>query len=125
MVEFALTVLIFTALLVGVFDIGRAVFTHNGMAQAARDIARVTSVHPGSPLGSSVDTQSVIDRYGGHTSIDDIEYSCTEIDGTSVTGTCLPGKWVRVTVSYLYTPVTPILNLWPIELSSTSSIQIP
>jgi Flp pilus assembly protein TadG len=125
MVEFAFTVVIFVAMLVGIFDVGRAVFTHNGVAQAARDIARVTSVHPGSPLGSSSDTAEVVTSHESHTSISGVQFTCTDIQGGPVAGSCLPGNWVRVTVTSTYTPVTPVLNLWEIDLSSTSSVQIP
>jgi Flp pilus assembly protein TadG len=38
----------------GILDVGRGIYVYNGVAEAAREIARVTSVQPGScPAGSS------------------------------------------------------------------------
>ena len=44
-VEFALAVIPFLILLMGVIDLGRGIYTMNGTSEAARDIARVTIVH--------------------------------------------------------------------------------
>ena len=51
-VEFALSVIVFVTMLCGVFDLGRGVYENNALSEAAREIARTTSVHPGSPLGT-------------------------------------------------------------------------
>ena len=47
LVEFSLAVTVFLALIMGVVDLGRVVYQYNGGAEAARELARVTSVHPG------------------------------------------------------------------------------
>jgi hypothetical protein len=126
LVEFAMTVVLFVALLMGVLDFGRAIFMYNGVSQAARDLARVTSVHPGNPLGSSPETAEVL--AGAQDTILGLEeptYSCVSIRGAPVSGTCIPGNWVKVEVSATYEPTTPILALWDITLTSSSSVQIP
>ncbi len=85
MVEFALTLLVFLALMLGVLDFGRAIFMYNGVSQAAREIARVTSVHPGTPLGASSETTDVVD--GQRDLIFELEapdFSCVDIEGDSV-----------------------------------------
>jgi hypothetical protein len=126
MVEFSLTIVIFVVLLMGVLDFGRAIFMYNGVSQAARDLARVTSVHPGNPLGSSTETQDVL--AGAQDSILDLEdptFSCRSIRGAAVSGTCLSGNWVRVDIHAVYRPTTPLLSLWEMTLSSSSSVQIP
>jgi hypothetical protein len=126
MVEFAMTVVIFVALLMGVLDFGRAIFMYNGVSQAARDLARVTSVHPGDPLGSSTETLQVL--AGAQDSMLELgepTYSCVTIRGAAVSGDCQPGDWVKVEISATYSPTTPILSLWDMALSSSSSIQIP
>jgi hypothetical protein len=126
LVEFALTIVIFVMLLLGVLDFGRAIFMYNGVSQAARDLARVTSVHPGSPLGQSPETLDVL--AGAQDSIMGLgepTYSCVSIRGAAVSGTCQPGNWVKVDVSATYEPTTPLLNLWDMTLSSSSSVQIP
>ncbi len=129
-VEFSLTVVIFIVLLLGVLDLGRGIFTFNGVSQAAREIARVTSVHPGATLGSSPETLAVVNVQKGLVpNLTNPTYSCVDIDGsngTNSSGDCLPGMFVKVKVSALYTPVTPLLNLAAsINLTSTSSVQIP
>ena len=113
-------------LLMGILDFGRAIFMYNGVSQAARDLARVTSVHPGNPLGNSPETAAVL--AGAQDSIMGLEepsYSCVTIRGTAVSGTCLPGNWVKVDVSATYRPTTPLLALWDMTLTSSSSLQIP
>lgn len=130
MVEFAFTVVIFIALLMGVFDLGRAVFMSNGVAESARDIARVASVHPGKPLSNPTpDTQAVIDRQQSIINhLQDPIFSCVDITGQTVAtpgGACLPGNWVKVEIHAPWNPATPILNLLAIDLSSSSSVQIP
>jgi Flp pilus assembly protein TadG len=50
LVEFSLILIPFLFLLMGVVDLGRGIATYNGVAEAAREIARTTSLHRGSPL---------------------------------------------------------------------------
>lgn len=129
LVEFALTLLLFLGLLLGVLDFGRAIFMSNGVSQAAREIARVTSVHPGNPLGSSADTAEVVDTQQNLIfELQDPDFSCVDIEGNSVplsAGQCLPGNWVRVEMTALYRPVTPIFNFIALDLRSSSSVEIP
>jgi hypothetical protein len=129
MVEFAMTVVVFLMLLMGVLDFGRAIFMYNGVSQAARDLARVTSVHPGtSILGDSPETEAVLtNAQKSMFELQDPSFSCVSIRGAPLSGggVCQPGNWVRVDISATYRPLTPILALWTITLSSSSSIQIP
>ena len=129
MVEFALTLIVFLALLLGILDFGRGIFMFNGVAEAAREIARVTSVHPGSPFGSSPETGAVVDGQQGIIfELGEPEFACVDIEGNAVAlaaGKCLPGNWVKVTIAAQYSPVTPILNLIATEITSSSSVQIP
>lgn len=136
LVEFSLVLIPFLFLLMGIADLGRGIYAYNGVAEAAREIARVTSVHPctGSPctLGNSPETQSVIDTQeglvpglagpGGVIAI-----QCTDVTDTSLSNTdCQGGEFVRVTVSVPFSPVTPLVGLaGPITLSSVSHIEIP
>ena len=46
----AFALIIFLLLLFGVVDLGRGIYQFNGVSQAAREIARVTSVHRGLEL---------------------------------------------------------------------------
>ena len=47
LVEFAFAIIIFLTVFVGTVDMARGVFTFNGVSEAAREISRETSVHPG------------------------------------------------------------------------------
>jgi TadE-like protein len=129
LVEFSLTVMIFLVLLMGIFDFGRAIFMYNGVAQAAREIARVTSVHPGSPLGASTETLAVVSTQKNLIpNLGNPTYRCVKIDNTNLpVGTpCKAQEYsVKVTISAVYTPVTPVLSfLGNITLSSSSSAKI-
>ena len=42
LVEFSLAIIIFLAVFVGIVDLARAVFTFNGVSEAAREITRAT-----------------------------------------------------------------------------------
>lgn len=130
LVEFSLTVMIFLVLLMGIFDFGRAIFMYNGVAQAAREIARVTSVHSGgsASLGASAETAAVVATQKGLIpNLGNPTYACVDIDKTAVAvakgADCTPpDKAVKVTISAVYTPVTPVLSfLGDITLSSSSS----
>ena len=45
LVEFSLILIPFLWILMGIVDLGRGIYTYNGVNQAARELARVTSVH--------------------------------------------------------------------------------
>ena len=127
LVEFSLTVVIFLVLLMGIFDFGRAIYMYNGVAEAAREIARVTSVHPGSTLGNSAETAAVVDTQKGLIpNLGNPTFACRTIDNTAVAGTCkAPDHSVRVTISAVYTPATPVLSfLGSITVSSSSSAKV-
>ena len=133
MVEFSLVLLVFLVLVMGVLDFGMAIYRFNGVSQAAREIARVTSVHPcagATPCdpGSSTETQAVIDvQKGLIPGLGDPTFSCIDNTGAAVApDPCDFSKdSVRVTISAPYQPITPLLGLtgtWNME--GTSSAQI-
>jgi Flp pilus assembly protein TadG len=126
LVEFALALPIFLMLLMGVFDLARGIYMFNGVSQAAREIARVTSVYPGLPtLGSSAQTAAVVATQKGLIpSLGNPTFSCVDIDG-SVPTSCVAGMQVKVVIVAPYNPVTPLLGLigtW--NMSSTSAVSI-
>lgn len=126
LVEFSLAVTVFLTLVMGVVDLGRAVYQYNGAAEAARELARVTSVHPGLPLGSSTDAQAVLRTERGLVpGLVTPTYACIDIAGAVVTRTCEAGDWIRVTVTSAFTPVTPLAAfLGEIVLSSAASAKL-
>ena len=126
LVEFSLAITVFLALVMGVVDLGRAVYQYNGSAEAARELARVTSVHPGLPIGSSAQVQQVLRTERGLVpGLDTPTYVCIDIAGTSVTRPCAAGDWIRVTVTSTFTPVTPWATvLGQITLASSASAKL-
>ena len=129
--EFALAIPIFVLIVLGVFDFGRAIYMYNGVSQAARELARVTSVHPcaGSTctLGNSPETSAVLATQ--RNLIPDLQtptFACVDLSGTPVHSatTCVPGDDVQVRIVAKYSPVTPLLGLFKIDLQSTSSVAI-
>ena len=129
MVEFALVLPIFLMMMMAVFDLGRMIYMYNGVAEAARELARVTSVHPGLPgaLGSTSETAAVLATQKGLIpSLGNPVFTCVDIDGSSAAATCKAGMQVRVVIVAPYAPVTPVLSLIgtvSLKSSSTFSIQ--
>jgi Flp pilus assembly protein TadG len=127
LVEFSLTVSIFLILLMGIFDLGRAIYMYNGVAEAAREIARVTAVHPGSTLGNSAQTAAVVATQKGLIpNLGNPTFACKSIDNSAMAAPCIaPDGSVKVTISAVYTPATPVLSfLGNITVSSSSSAKI-
>jgi Flp pilus assembly protein TadG len=129
LVEFAIALPIFLMLLMGVFDLGRAIYMYNGVSEASREIARVTSVHPGSPLGNSANTAAVVATQKSLVpSLGNPTFSCIDISGAAVQSatTCRSGDQVKVVIVAPYSPVTPLLGLfgtWNMQSTSAVSIQ--
>ena len=129
LVEFSLSIVIFLVLMMAIVDLGRGIYMFNGVSEAAREIARVASVHPGTTFGGPeitavVNTQKkLIPNLGNPT------FSCVDIEGSpglNVNGECPTGAQVTVSISAVYGPVTPLMGLlgtW--DMQSTSSVRIP
>ncbi|HXG39460.1 MAG TPA: TadE family protein, partial [Candidatus Limnocylindrales bacterium] len=67
LVEFTVALVPFLLLLLAIVDVGRGIYVYNGVSQAAREIARVTIVHPYAAgcsvdceLGTSAEAEGVI-----------------------------------------------------------------
>ena len=127
LVEFALSLVVFLMILMAVVDMGRAIYMYNGVSQAAREIARVTSVHPGVTLGNDPAITAVINTQKALIpSLGNPTFSCVDIAGTAMTTTCVAGDQVKVTISAPWSPITPLLSLtgtWTFNSSSSVSIQ--
>ncbi len=131
LVEFAIAITVFLVLLLGVVDLGRAIYQYNGVSQAAREIARTTSVHPGTDFtktsGQSAETLSVIGvQQSLVPNLGSPVFSCVDVAGTSISTGCVPGDFVKVAVTAPFTPVTPILGLigtWNLSSTTTAKLQ--
>ena len=136
LVEFSLVLIPFLLILMAIIDGGRAIFMYNGASQAAREIARVTSVYPCDPnncvLGNNAKTQAVIATQktivpglaGAGASI---VLQCTDmVDASLSNSDCRPGDFVRVSVTIPFSVLTPVISMFaPPTLSSTTHIQLP
>ncbi len=135
-VEFALTIIVFLVILMGVVDFGMAIYKFNGVSQAARELARVTSVHPCAvpdaltcTPGGSTETQNVLATQRGLIpGLANPTISCVDESGAPVApNPCDFSKHsVQVEITAPYQPVTPLLGLtgtWTMEGSSSAQIQ--
>jgi Flp pilus assembly protein TadG len=139
LVEFSLTVVPFLFLLMGVFDLGRGIYMMNGTAEAAREITRVTIVHPtdgagylgSGNLGLSPDTTAVIATQQGLipglTIAPTSDITCVDqYDVAIADANCKPGHFIKVRVTAPFAPITPIVSMFGSHtFESTSRMQIP
>lgn len=130
LVEFSLAFLVFIVIVMGVVDFGMGIYKFNGVSQAAREIARVASVHQGSltfglsPQITAVVTtqQQLVPGLSAPTLV------CTDVNGspeTLITGKCPTDGFVNVTVTAPYQAATPLLGLLgTFTMEGSSSVQI-
>jgi Flp pilus assembly protein TadG len=125
LVEFALILPIFVLVLVGIFDMGRAVYDFNVISNAAREAIRVAIVDQ----NTTAITNQAVQHATGIAGAGDVTVSF--LDGATATTYnhcsdaltgCKLGWYAVVTVSYDYTAATPIIGnlLGTIHMSSTS-----
>ena len=136
LVEFSLVLIPFLIILMGVYDLGRAIYMMNGTAEAAREIARVTVVHPfgaTKDLGTSAQTTAVITTQRGlvpNLSITpSTDIVCVDpTDTVQPDSECFarPDRFVRVHVRTAFEPITPIVAMFGShDLESYSRIDVP
>jgi hypothetical protein len=130
LVEFAFAGAIFVMLIMGIIDLGLAIYKYNGVSQAAREIARATSIHPGSPLGSSAETAAAVATQRAMIpGLTLPTFACVDHAGATVPGNgsggCASGDVVIVTVHAPYEPSTPLLGLMgTFDIRSAASNEI-
>ena len=131
LVEFALALPVFLVLMLAVFDLGRAIYMYNGVSQAARELARVASVHPctdleACTLGNTTQVAAVLATQKGLIpNLGNPTFTCVDIDGSDYINPCVRGMQVKVVILAPYQPVTPILSmLGNINLKSSSTVSI-
>jgi Flp pilus assembly protein TadG len=112
LVEFALVIPIFVLLLMGIFDLGRAVYAFNTISNAAREGVRVAIVNQNAAV---IDTEAVNSAVSLGLTPADVDFVIREPDfATGGTGTCATtpdlGCVAEVTVRYRYTAATPIIG---------------
>lgn len=141
LVEFSLAILVFLVILFGVVDFGRAIYQFNGVSQAAREIARVTSVHPCAakpcvftggvlnPADYSLQTQDVINvQKGLIPSLGDPVITCVHASGTAL-GSSEPcdisEDSFNVVIFAPFKALTPPMSAWvQWDMKGASNAQI-
>jgi Flp pilus assembly protein TadG len=138
LVEFSLVLIPFLWILMGILDLGRGIYTYNGVNQAARELARASSVHTCDTssatctLGTSPETakvlatqQKLVPGLGGTGS--SVSYACTTVTDVALSNVnCPSGAYVRVSVTVPFSAVTPFLGgFLPGSLSSATHVQVP
>lgn len=112
LVEFAIVVPIFILVLVGLFDIGRAVWNYSTVANAAREAARVAVVNQDPDA-----VRTAAKEAGSGLGLEDADITL----GECFLQECL----YSVTVDFDYTPSTPLIgNLFDPTLSSTAVMPV-
>jgi len=143
LVEFSLVFPIIVLLIVGFFEIGRAVFAFNTIANAARQAVRVATVNQLSDVTDCDETRPIEDPYEPHWSIRGCAIAAGNVLGiktanVSVAYEAPPGTTLdcdptlhvgciaTVTVTYNFTVATPFINMLigPIAMSQSSSMPI-
>jgi Flp pilus assembly protein TadG len=129
LVEFALSISVFLMLLMAVFDFGRAIYTTNGLAQAAREVARTASVHPGSSDWSDQAKQTIATQKALVPGLTFPMWKCVDSESTDDTaGTtelCNENEYIVVTAQSSYTPISLLGFLGTLNLEAKSRAQVP
>ncbi|HEX5591600.1 MAG TPA: TadE/TadG family type IV pilus assembly protein [Candidatus Limnocylindrales bacterium] len=137
LVEFSLVLIPFVLMLMAVLDLGRGIYTNNGVAQAAREIARAASVHQCTgPCTTATWSTEILEVVNTQKALvpglanSGITIQCVDVTGTVVpVGAgldCTDGNFIRVKTSVsfkLITPLLPVPN--PFTVSSTAHVQVP
>ena len=130
LVEFALVLPVITLVVLGLFDLGRAVFSYNTLAQAARQASRTAIVDQNSDRvkTAAVAAAPSIGLRASNVTVcfktaDTMQTNCSSPTTDNCPSTQrLIGCLAIVTASYSYVPMTPVIStLWStISLTSTS-----
>ena len=112
LVEFALIVPLFLLIVIGLFDVGRAVYAYNTAANAARAAARVAIVNQDPVAIRDAARKQAVGL--GLTDANITLVPCSEIFCD-----------YSVTVRVPYTPATPLIgNLFDSNISSTATMPV-
>ena len=113
LVEFALVIPVFLLLLVGLFDLGRAVFAYNTLTNAAREGARLAIVNQDEPsiIEHAKNASAIVELNVPNV---DVDFWQINNDGTPDTSTpcnlVANGCLAVVTFEATYQPITPIIS---------------
>lgn len=137
LVEFSLALIPFLFMMMGVIDLGRGIYTNNGVAQAAREIARATSVHqcvgPCTTASWSAETTATFNTQRNLVpglATTGVTITCVDVSDANVTvaagASCPSRSYIKVTVTATFRLVSPLLPVPnPITLGSAAHVQVP
>ena len=137
LVEFSLALIPFLFMLMAVLDLGRGIYTNNGVAQAAREIARATSVHqcvgPCTTASWSAETTAVFNTQKNLVpglASTGVTITCVDVTDVAITilagGSCPYRDYIKVTTTTTFRLVSPLLPVPnPLTVSSTAHVQVP
>lgn len=132
--ESALVLLTFLILVVGILDLGLAVYRYNLLGEAARHLVRQATIHgeeaapeveawgPGEFTGTADDGSAQADAIRPMMAGIDLENVTISISWPD--GDHREGDRVRVELAYTYLPVTPLLGDWSVDLRAVSTMSI-
>jgi Flp pilus assembly protein TadG len=124
LVEFALALPVLVLVLVGLFDLGRAVYAFNTISNASRESVRVAIVNQ---TQADVEAEAIKQAVSLGTTPSDVTVS---YDDPSGTGTCATpigiGCLASVTVVHSYTAATPVIGqiIGPFQMTSTTEMPV-
>jgi Flp pilus assembly protein TadG len=126
LVEFSLSVMIFIMIIVGVVEVGRAVWSYNTLASAAREGSRYAMVHGAvatahsGPAANDAKVQAAVAKYSSNLEPSDLTITSAWPDGNNAVG-----SHVKVTATYRFdTLFSRLLGVSPITMTSTSTMTI-
>ena len=137
LVEFSLALIPFLFMMMGVIDLGRGIYTNNGVAQAAREIARATSVHqcvgPCTTASWSAETTAVFNTQKNLVpglASTGVTITCVDVNDVDIaiaTGkSCPSASFIKVAVTTTFRLVSPLLPVPnPLTVGSTAHVQVP
>jgi Flp pilus assembly protein TadG len=130
LVEFAIVLPVIFMIILGLFDLGRAVFTYNTLAQAARQANRTAIVDQNTDRvkAMAIAAAPTIGLRSSNVSVCFKTENSTQTNCSSpTTDNCsssvrIIGCLAIVTASMSYTPITPVVSIFlpSITLTSTS-----
>ena len=126
LVEFALASVTFMIIVLGVFDIGRAVWNYNTLAGATREGTRYAIVHgsgstaPSGPAANDANVRTAVAKYAGGLNSANLTTTSTWLDGSNTAG-----ARVKVTTSYQFRSIfSSLFGVSPFTMTSSSTMTI-
>ena len=132
LVEFAFVGFALALLVLGMFDVGRAVWNYNTLAHATREGTRYAMVHgasssdpwgPGSAYFTPPNTDTKV-RETVEESASGIDTSRLTVEAEWLDGTNAAGTRVKVTSHYSYDPVFDFFGIASFTMNNSSTMEI-